>query len=485
LTQSADKTREESKHRLEKHLSQLWPLRSPLAYRSEEELYNDLRSAWETHWDPPDNRYFDVCCSTTLFSYRVHQFNTTPYPHLFGDMGTGKGRALDLFNYLCYNPLLSSSVSPAAIYQCIDKWHPTLLFDETDPWNAGKEKSERLQAIVQLLNSGYRRGQIVLRASREGSDPIIYDAFGLKIIAGTEPLPRTLADRTIRMDMERNVRNIPLELNMGALEPLRAQLEMYYNAGSHSTADIEAVDQEALKAEIGGNRVTELFHGLYTVCPTAQGRENLLSLAKETVKERQNEEGSSDVAEVLEAIYELCGSPDLTQLSGSLKPKTREISLVTLSNVCRFENKPKEYDPMRWLGYRLKKLQLPRERRKDPDGGSSRVVLVNELKLCRLARRYLPGAFLIDKDSPKPGNPGAFAGNSAPSATSAQAGEVLLSTQGPNGPTSPTSSTSAPPFVTTGSCAVCLQNQPLRPDPRKEFLVCHSCFTTRFEEAAQ
>src|SRR5438105_1404792 len=167
-----DLPRDTAKFRLQKHLSEMWPLRQPLQYDSEDQMYTDLRLCWDCHWDPPDPRYLDVTSSVTMLSFRIHHFNTTPYPFLYGEKGSGKTKALDLFFALCYNPILSSSLSPAAIYQAIDLWHPTLLVDETDKWS--RDRSEGTATLLQILNSGYRRGQKVVRASREGSDPNLY-----------------------------------------------------------------------------------------------------------------------------------------------------------------------------------------------------------------------------------------------------------------------------------------------------------------------
>src|SRR5213594_1006858 len=254
----------EARYRLQKHLSEMWPLRKPLRYDSEEELYGNVRAAFETFWDPADERYFDVAASTVLLSYRTKQFDTTPYPFLFGPPGSGKTRALDLFNVLCYNPILAPSVTGAAMYQVIDRLHPTFLIDETDSLG-GKDADERSLMIRQILNAGYRRGQKVVRASREGSDPILYDVFGLKILAGTEPLPDTLASRTIRLDCEMSVRDIPLSINKAQIENLRGQLEAYFcyydlgkaPEGYPQPKPLDA-DPEDLKTQIGDNRTTEL-----------------------------------------------------------------------------------------------------------------------------------------------------------------------------------------------------------------------------------
>src|SRR5947209_6640764 len=97
--------------------SELFPVRNPVRYESEEQLYQMVRDTFETFWDPPDDRDLDVGSSCVFFSHRVHQFNTTPYLFVHGPPDSGKSRFLDLLRLLCRDALKSSSVSPAAIYQ--------------------------------------------------------------------------------------------------------------------------------------------------------------------------------------------------------------------------------------------------------------------------------------------------------------------------------------------------------------------------------
>jgi hypothetical protein len=326
-------------------------------------------------------------------------FSSTPYIHLYGPKGSGKTQAEDILFATAFKPILSPSLTPAAIYQTLDRYHPTFLIDECDMPSA-KNQNEYTREIIKVLNSGYKRNQRVIRASREGSDPVLYDTFGPKAIASVEPLPPTLADRTIRIDCERNVKNIPLELDSPKIREVADCLEGYnaVYAGTASSSKFPKrrpldVDPELLKDEIKDNRVTELFFPLIAVCPSLEGRRNLLSLAKETVAERRKEEAVGDLAEVLEAVWTAAGKPDLTDLSRNPAEKPREIPLSAVIENCSFETMPSDVkDRSKWIGWRLNKLQLPRDRL-DQNAQKIRIVLVPDRKLYRLARRYLPYAF--------------------------------------------------------------------------------------------
>jgi hypothetical protein len=398
--QREDPAKAAQRARQQKLLSELWPLRNPVRYESEQDLYSRIYATFETFWDPPDERYFHVGASVVLFSYRIRQFNSTPYPFLYGPKDSGKSRFLDLLRLLCYNPLKSSSLTSAAIYQSLNTWHPTLLADETDKWGLHTKTgpSENVLAILSVLNSGYRRGDMAIRASREGAEPIIYDLFGLKVIAGTMLLPDTLMDRCIVLEMSHNVKDIPLEIDEQAIETLRGQLEMYYRVydlGRAATEEgiddqgnpivrsvvpqptLTLPDPEELKAEIGDNRVTELFYPLYAVCPTVEGRKALLELAKEAVLDRSAERETGDLSKVLEAVIETW------QLS-----RVQDIPVRDILAEYNRDVPEKEQITSKTLGWKLNKLHMRKERLGDTT--RTRAVRVDPKKLYRLARLYSP-----------------------------------------------------------------------------------------------
>jgi hypothetical protein len=235
----------------------------------------------------------------------------------------------------------------------------------------------------------YERREVAIRASREGGIPILYDLFCPKILAGQEQLPRSLPDRCITLSMEKNVKDIPLDVEVPI--DLKAQLE-YYQA-RHSTDP--NVDKEELKHQIGDNRVTQLFYPLYSVCPTLEGRHALFELAKEIVEERRTDEGTSDLAEVLEAVV-------VTWISvqDPEKPLT-QLTTASIVQNCPFDTMPSDTkNKNAWLGRRLAKLGFKptrftvKERGVDGEvverATTERGVQMRGAKLLRLCYRFLP-----------------------------------------------------------------------------------------------
>lgn len=331
-----------------------WKNYTPETYENEEVLYGKIRGIFETYLDTPDERYLDVMASTVLLSYRIKQFKTTPYPFLHGPKASGKTRALDLLNILCYHPIFSSSITPAAIYQAIEQFHPTLLIDEADKWGLNRNVvNDEVLEVSRVLNAGYRRGQKVLRASKEGGALKNYDIFGLKVIAGTETFPETLMDRCIPIEMQENTRDIQTFLpEEEVFDPVRRQLEAYYQHYSNGHAT-ELSDPEELKQIIGNNRLTELFYPLVSIAPNQKAKDSLTSFATENVQKRRELMRLSDMGQVAESVITLWllqNFPDF----------------ISVEDIATFySNYPSSVKPegrTRWIGHKLTKLGLEGDR---------------------------------------------------------------------------------------------------------------------------
>ena len=105
----------------------------------------------------------------------------------------GKSRLLGLIQKLCRNSLPVSSISPAAIYRAVDKWTPTLFYDELDAVFSRKGENEEIRAV---FNSGYSRDfPFVVRCAEKTHEPEAFNGFGFKAFAGIGEAPATVRDR--------------------------------------------------------------------------------------------------------------------------------------------------------------------------------------------------------------------------------------------------------------------------------------------------
>ena len=100
---------------------------------------------------------------------------------------------------LAFNALFTVNITQAALFRSIQATRGTILLDEAESLS-GDERSEDLR---QLLQSGYKAGASVVRASGEGFGLQKFDTYGPKALANIRGLEPVLADRAIPIHMWR------------------------------------------------------------------------------------------------------------------------------------------------------------------------------------------------------------------------------------------------------------------------------------------
>ncbi|MGD8545057.1 MAG: hypothetical protein PVH12_02675 [Candidatus Bathyarchaeota archaeon] len=277
-----------------------WPTAHlPRLYGSEEELYKEIRDFFAAHLDVANDLLFDVFASFVMASWRPEDFKVVPYLFFLGPLASGKTRALECFQRLCYRSIMAASISAASIFRTLEAWHPTLLLDETEIY-----RSEGMREVIGLLNTGYRRGQYAIRMEKvsEGSPQIaMFDTFGFKVMAGTEELAATLQSRCILTTMSKAVRPINLFIDEDKAEDLRNKLLMYRFQTLGEKLRTSPEQLEKINNYIQNARVIELFISLIQVAPK-EAKQRLLKCMKQISQSRLDEEQASIEARVFDAI---------------------------------------------------------------------------------------------------------------------------------------------------------------------------------------
>jgi hypothetical protein len=145
-----------------------------------------------------------------IHSYCFKKFGTTPYLNLCSPMPRcGKTLCLELLESVCNRPLQTSNASTAAVFRSIEKFSPSLLFDEVDQLfkGTGDEKTD----LIGVLNSGFRAGGSCLRCVGDNQEPTNFSTYSPKILCGIGSLPGTLADRSIIVQLCRKPKDVKLE----------------------------------------------------------------------------------------------------------------------------------------------------------------------------------------------------------------------------------------------------------------------------------
>jgi N6-adenosine-specific RNA methylase IME4 len=133
-----------------------------------------------------------------VFTYTVDTFMFAPRLCITSPvLRCGKTTLLDVIFCMVRRPLLTSNVSPAALFRTIEMYQPCVLIDEGDTF---LELSEELRGI---LNSGHRKGQGVLRIVGDDLEPRLFKTFSACALALIGLPPATVTDRSIMIELHR------------------------------------------------------------------------------------------------------------------------------------------------------------------------------------------------------------------------------------------------------------------------------------------
>jgi Protein of unknown function (DUF3631) len=131
-------------------------------------------------------------------------FDTFPYLAITSPTKRcGKTRLAEIIELLAARGERLVNPTQAVIFRTIQSMTPTLIIDEAE---ALSFKSDRSEAIREILNAGYRAGQFVSRCdtSKDGSfEPQKFKTYCPKVLVLIGNLPDTLADRCIPIRLRR------------------------------------------------------------------------------------------------------------------------------------------------------------------------------------------------------------------------------------------------------------------------------------------
>jgi 5S rRNA maturation endonuclease (ribonuclease M5) len=111
---------------------------------------------------------------------------------------SGKSTLLGIVGYLARRALLSVSISGPALFRSIEKWQPTFVIDEADTVFTNNED------LREVFNSGWTRGQSVIRCDPNTQEPRAYSTFAPKALGMKgKKVPDTTMSRAIVIELKR------------------------------------------------------------------------------------------------------------------------------------------------------------------------------------------------------------------------------------------------------------------------------------------
>lgn len=159
----------------------------------------------------------------------------------------GKTRLLAIVGALVRRALPTASISPAALFRCIEAGEPTLILDEVD--NARLDENPELRAI---LNSGHTRTSAwTVRTVGEQHEPRRFSTWAPVAFACIGNLPDTVASRCVRVAMRRRSPSERIarlrESRLAAeLDPFRRRLARWTRDNATAIGEAEPQAPDAL-----------------------------------------------------------------------------------------------------------------------------------------------------------------------------------------------------------------------------------------------
>ncbi|GAB2722230.1 DUF3631 domain-containing protein [Kitasatospora kifunensis] len=173
-------------------------------------LLNDVETFHRRYNVFPSEAAYVAVVLWDAHTHLLDAFESTPrLAFLSPEPGSGKTRALEIIDTLAPRPMLTTDVSPAALFRSVSdtEARPTVLFDEVDttfgPKAAGNED------LRGLINSGHRRSGVVLRCVGDGNTQTVqpFPVYAALAMGGLGDLPDTIMSRSVIIRMRRRAPN--------------------------------------------------------------------------------------------------------------------------------------------------------------------------------------------------------------------------------------------------------------------------------------
>jgi Protein of unknown function (DUF3631) len=161
------------------------------------QLLNDIASVIRSHVIMSDHCR-DIDALWVVHTYVIRRFKISPKLSIRSPARRcGKTTLLEVLAELVFRAWTTGSITKAALFRVIDKWHPTLLIDEVDTF-VGED--EELRGI---LNHGHRYDGYVTRTVGDDHEPRKFSVYAAVALSGIGGLAETLADRSVTVDLKR------------------------------------------------------------------------------------------------------------------------------------------------------------------------------------------------------------------------------------------------------------------------------------------
>jgi hypothetical protein len=262
---------------------------------STEDIFNEIKDFLIDSIELPQKYLYDLMSAWVLYTWVHEAFDTATYIHLLGKHETGKSRLLEILSLISFHGYKSSSPTEAALARDIDEFHVVPFLDEVTL------KMIHEKGLYNILNSGYRKGDILLRVSENNRKREYFSAFSPKVLAGRSLLDQPLMSKCLSLTMKKNFRQFKIKLDTKRAATLRLKLllfRLFFLRKNHMSdkplIDIDIdIDIQGVQTELFG-RLGETFHPIVRGLSGFSGGQKLVFRIYEALLEERKTEKQQD-----------------------------------------------------------------------------------------------------------------------------------------------------------------------------------------------
>jgi len=291
----------------------------------------------KSHVELPSESGYLILGLWVFHTYLIEKFRWTPILYFYGVKETGKSRAGEVLGELAFRCEWLTSPIEATLFREAEYFKTSLIIDEIKLWGPKGN-----QDVARLINARYKRGIKVPRVNlnKKGEDQIEYfDVFSPLVICTTESVPDTIESRCITFLMQKNA-SIEVEklIDEERSRKLRNKLTIFR---------ANYLDKDLMETrQVARGRLNEIMMPLYQILMliAPERKDKFTDTVREMERAREEEEGASLEAEIVEKIIEY-------------QNDEKEAAFLTTEIVDRLNQGRPERE---WLSHRLVSFRVRR-----------------------------------------------------------------------------------------------------------------------------
>ena len=217
-------------------------------------------------------------CYWILHTYLLAATNITPRLHITSpEMRCGKTTLLSFINNLAHRPLTSGKITYSAMFQIIARLQgnePTICLDEADLSLMGGATGSVNGELLTLVNEGnHRNAKVIKTVSGNGQEhvPRAFPVFAPMAICGIRDIPRTAADRSIRIALDRKPIHVNVErIPYGGTEELKKLANECQRFADDNVEQVKEI-KPVLPEELTSDRARDNWKPLFAIATAIGG----------------------------------------------------------------------------------------------------------------------------------------------------------------------------------------------------------------------